>query len=611
MNLTFTARIVETEIHCEIGSDTAISTPIFCCANFVPSRVVSGGTLLKTVAGYTEVALPDIPAGGTVALVMAYQVPGIAPKNRAWLPLGAYLRTKAGPLALPPTEAGVRFDTTPPRMVPEFPGLKLVPQPSQWIASEGTVAATGFASSDARFSDIDDLAKRLNFAPFLDRSGLPLTVKTDSNLAEGAYEITLRPEAATVSVSGDQALFSAAITLLNLRETYHGNLPCGTIKDAPRFGWRGQHLDCARHFFTVDTILRLLDLMALLKLNRFHWHFSDDEAFRLQVTSAPEIWQLTAMRGEGHLVPGVFGGGIAAGGSYSPADVRRILTHAAALRIEVLPEIEIPGHAFALNLARMGMRDPGDNSHAASVQGYMDNSLNPAMPDTWGLIKPLCVEVAGMFPFGMLHLGCDELPPAAWSASPAVAALKAEHGLVTQGDVQGWMMARLAGFLVQRGIRTAAWEEAAKGSNGGIGHDTLLFSWTGQGPGIEAARRGYSVVMCPAQNVYFDMAHSAAQDDWGATWAAIVALEDVMTWRPVPVGAEDVAANIVGVQGCFWGEFTTKDAEMEPMLAPRILGLANKAWDVRDSVDGPGLRALAQAYAGVFDLMGWQRHKGA
>ena len=611
MKLTFEARIVGREIHCEVGSDTAIAAPVFCCSNFVPSQVVSGGTLVKAVAGYTEVALPDIPAGGTVAFAMAYREPGFAPRNRAWLPLGAYLRTKVGALALPQVETGVRVQEAPPRMVAEFAGLRLVPQPSSWVAAAGTLVVSGFACGDARLGAVDDLARRLNFAPFLDGAAVRLSLRDDAGLVVGAYEVRIGPDGVTVASGDDEGLFNAAITLLNLRETYQGQLPCGVIRDAPRFGWRGQHLDCARHFFAVETILRLLDLLALLKLNRFHWHFSDDEAFRLQVSSAPEIWQRTEMRGEGHLVPGLFGGGIVSGGSYSPADVKRILDRAAALKIEVLPEIEIPGHAFALNLARGGMRDPGDNSMALSVQGYADNALNPAMAATWELVEPLCLEVAGMFPFGMLHLGCDELPPASWSASPAVAALKAEHGLETRDDVQGWMMEKLAGMLVGHGFKVAAWEEAAKGANGGLGHGALLFSWTGQGPGIAAARAGYDVVMCPAQNVYFDMAHTSEPGDWGTAWAAIVGLEEVVNWRPVPVGAEEVADRIVGVQGCFWGEFTTRDSEMEPMLVPRILGLANKAWDVGDTVDGVGLRGLAQVYAGLFDRMGWQRHRGA
>ena len=610
MILTFDARIVGTEIHCEIGSDTAVSAPVFCCSNYVPSRVVSGGTLVRTVAGYTEVALPDIPAGGSVRFVMAYQEPDFAPRNRAWLPLGPYLRTKTGPVSLPVTETGVRVDQPPPRTAPDFAGLQLVPQPTNWAPTAGTIAATGFVCDDPRLRAVDALAARLNLAPFV-ADGVRLSVKTDPDMAHEGYVLSVAPGGVTATVSGDAGLFRAAVTLLTLRETHQGNLPCGTITDAPRFGWRGQHLDCARHFYSVETILRLLDLLALLKLNRFHWHFSDDEAFRVEVTTAPDLWQRTAIRGEGCLVPGVFGGGIRAGGSYSKADVARIVERARTLQIEVLPEIEVPAHGYALNIARHGMRDPADNSVAVSVHGYPDNVVNPAMPDTWALLEPLALEVASMFPIGILHLGCDELPPAAWSASPAIEALKLKHGLQTRDDVQGWMMHRLGGFLQDHGIRSAAWEEAAKGSNGGLGHGALLFSWTGQGPGIAAARAGYDVVMCPAQRIYFDMAHTASPEDWGAAWAAYVALEDVMNWKPVPAGAEDVAHRIAGVQGCFWSEFTTRDAEMEPMLAPRILGMANKGWDKNDAVDGEGIRSLAQSYAPLFDRMGWLRHKGA
>ncbi|MEO8240703.1 MAG: beta-N-acetylhexosaminidase [bacterium] len=610
MKLSFAARIVGLEIHCEIGSDTALAAPVFCSSLFVPIRVVAGGTLVKSVGGYAEVALPDIAAGGRVTVILTH-VEAFVPQNRAWLPLGAYLRTRGGTVALPVLEAGVRFLGSPPMTAPDFGGLKIVPQPTDWLPSGGVLKAAGFVSGDPRLAPVAALAGRLNFAPILGPQGAVLDIVNDLALPVGGYRLEIGTAGITLAAEGDSGLFSAAITLLNLRETYDGALPCGILQDAPRFGWRGQHLDCARHFYAVETILRLLDMMALLKLNRFHWHFSDDEAFRLEVDCAPEIWQRTAQRGEGQVVPGVFGGGIRSGGSYSRTDVALVLARAQELQIEVLPEIEVPAHAFALNLAYQGMRDPGDNAPTQSIQGYPENILNPAMPTTWALLEPLALEVASLFPLGILHLGCDELPPEAWAGSPAVAALKAAHGLQTRDDVQGWMMAKLAGFLSAHGIRPAAWEEAAKGVNGGIGHDALLFSWTGQGPGVAAARAGHDVVMCPAQNVYFDMAHSGAADDWGASWAAIVALEDVVNWLPVPAGAEDVADRIVGVEGCFWSEFTTRDAEMEPMLVPRILGLANKAWDRKDSLDGVGLRGLAQSYAAVFDRMGWQRNRSA
>lgn len=609
MILTFEARIHGREIHVEIGSDTAISAPTFCFSLMAEARVVSGGILTKSVAGYTEVALPSLAPGVPAHLILVHAEPDFIPRNRAWLPLGAYLRVGTKTHALPPLPAGVICGV--PRAAPPLPAdkLRLVPQPSDWQPAPGTLPLAMLQTDHPALSALNPLATRLNLPPLIG-PGLTPTITQAPDLPAESYRLIITPDALRIEAADDHGLFNAAITLLTLRET-HGALPCGTITDAPRFAWRGQHLDCARHFYTVPTILRLLDLMALLKLNRFHWHFADDESFRLQVETAPELAENTAFRGEGELVPGVFGGGMRAGGSYSRADVETVLTHAAALHIQVLPEIEVPAHAFALNKAIPGLRDPADNGAERSVQAYADNIINPAMPAVWALLEPLCLEIASLFPIGILHLGCDELPPGAWGGSPAVTALKAAEGLQSRDDVQGWMMAKLAAHLTAHGIRPAAWEEAAKGANGGIGHSAILFSWTGQGPGIEAARRGHDVVMCPAQNAYFDMAHTADPDDWGASWAAFIALEDTVNWQPVPKGAEDIAHRIIGVQGCFWSEFTTDDAQLDPMLTPRILGLANKAWDCGDSVDGPTLRALAAHYAPLFDSIGWRHHKAA
>ena len=606
MTLSFSARIVGKQIQCQIGSTEPVLAPIFCFSLMAPPKVVAGGVLLRQVAGYAEVALPDIPAGGTVDVVLAHQNPDYGPRNRAWLPLGAYLRTAKGCIALPVLPAGVLTKAV---TYPEAKGLRLIPPPAIWAPSGTEMVTNPLNSDDLQLMQVDTLARRLGLARLLQAGGVPVVTRAMTGEA-GAYTLDIAADQITIHAADDTGRFHAAITLLTLRET-HGAIPCGRIEDAPRFVWRGQHLDCARHFYQTDTILRLLDLMALFKLNRFHWHFADDEAFRLEVDTIPDLWRKTAFRGEGEAVPGVFGGGIRAGGSYSKADVTKILARAKALHIDVLPEIEVPAHAFAFNKAVPGLRDHGDNGPEVSVQGYSENILNPALPKTFAVLTPLLAELAAMFPMNMLHLGCDELPSDAWSSSPAVTALKLREGLKDRDDVQGWMMARLAGELTAKCVKVAAWEEAQKGSNGGIGHGSLLFSWSGQGPGLAAARAGYDVVMCPAQNVYFDLAHSTDADDWGATWAGIVPLEQVLNWQPVPQGAEDVAHRIIGVQGCFWSEFTCDDAQMEPMIAPRILGLACKAWDRADAMTGPRLRALAGAYATLFDRIGWRRHPGA
>lgn len=609
MTLTFSSRIDGNRIRCLIGTDRPLTASVFCFSLMAAPKVVSCGTMVRRVAGYAEIALPDLPAGALHEVILEHANKEFTPRNRAWLPLGPYLRVGKECLPLPPgNDLGLRTVDAPPAPALAQDCLKLVPQPTDWAPAGGEVAFAAVAPV-AGLAGVDELAQRLGLAPLVATGGTALAVTEDGALGPEGYRLTIATSGLSVAAGGNAGLHYAGITLLTLRETCGGRLPCGTITDTPRFGYRGQHLDCARHFFGIDFILRLLDLMALLKLNRFHWHFADDEAFRLEVDTQPLLWRRTAFRGEGELVPGVFGGGIRAGGSYSKADVARIVAHAKALQIEVLPEIEVPAHSHAMIKAVPGLRDPGDNGEEVSVQGYLDNIVNPAQAATWDFLVPLAREVAGLFPLGILHLGADEAPHGAWGGSPAVAAMKAQEGLATSDDVQGWMLARLAAELGASGIRAAAWEEAAKGCQGGIGNGALLFSWTGQGPGIAAARRGHDVVMCPAQHAYFDLAHSDDPDDWGAAWAGFVPLEKTVSWDPVPHG--DIAARIAGIEACFWGEFTTEDAQAEGMIAPRILGIATKAWEPAGRTRGGDLRALLGAYGPLLDRIGWQWNRGA
>jgi hexosaminidase len=192
-----------------------------------------------------------------------------------------------------------------------------------------------------------------------------------------------------------------------------------------------------------------------------------------------------------------------------------------------------------------------------------------------------------------------------------VDAYKTEHGLQTYQDVQGHLINRLAGYLADHGFTSCAWQEAVDGCTGGIGHDAILFSWTGAGPGREAARKGHRVVMCPAQHTYFDMAHSADPDDWGANWAANYALDAAYNWDPIPQDAPDLADRIIGVEGTFWSEFTSDAKDFEAMIAPRIFGLATKGWSLADATTLADLRATATCYALFFAKIGWAMHHAA
>lgn len=570
---------------CTLTPDRALNDAVFCCSGMAPMTPVSGGTLVTALGSYTEIALPNLEAGQPHRFNIAY-TGGYMPANRAWMPMGPYLRHAGEIIALPPTLAGRK--PAPLVEAPPLDGLPLAPQPTDWRPMGQEISIDGFNFESTALEAVANLADRQNMQF---RGSLSIKI-VQADLPVDAYKLTIAPEGVTISTSSYGGQFYAGITLLSLLQL--GPLPCGDITDAPRFAWRGQHLDTARHCYEPTSIIALLDLMALLKLNRFHWHFADDEAFRIDLDTLPELTQNTALRGEGQVLPGLFAGSPCEGGTYSKDTVRGIIDHAAALNIEILPEIEAPAHALALTTIYPETRDPGDNGTEASVQGYQRNALNPAMPKTWQVLESMLDEVSALFPFNHLHLGCDELPKDTWMSSPRARALMAEHGLETTQDLQGWTMAKLAAYAVSKGQRPAAWEEAAQGSNGGIGNNAILFSWTGQGPGLDAARAGYDVVMTPAQHVYLDMAHTDDPDDWGASWAAFVDLPDTIAWDPVPDPA--VAKNIIGIQGTFWSEFTTQDSQIWPMLMPRLLGVAMMAWQ-SEHPKVATLQALAHLYA--------------
>jgi len=330
----------------------------------------------------------------------------------------------------------------------------------------------------------------------------------------------------------------------------------------------------------------------------------------LELSSVPELADRTGMRGHGCTIPGVFGGSKGpTGGIYSADDVSRIIEHASSLGISVMPEIEIPAHSLALLKVFPEMRDPQDKSFEVSVQGYSENTINPAMPASWYFLKKVLPEISSLFPFGIIHLGCDELPPGVWEKSPAIEQLKFEQALKTTDDVQEWTMQQAAKILVEAGARPAAWEEAGRGNKGGIGNDALLFSWSGQEPGLKAAREGYEVVMSPAQHVYFDMAQSENPLDRGVSWAAIVSMEDALAWDPVPLDEPELEQNIIGIQGALWSETIIKDRDMDTMLVPRILALSEVSWSsTLRKRSLPEFMGTVKYFSRVLNQLGWESY---
>ena len=569
--------------------------------SYGPVNVLDGGQLVERTGGYCQVALHALHAGHPHVVTMRHFGPPPNAMNRAWTPAGSTLKHKntsyditshmpLGAIVRPwPTEI-------------DCDELALIPRPTHWTPTTGTLCGPFDATTLEGTQSVLDLAHRLGHV-FHRKDGVPITRSIDTSLSPDAYRMHISPDNIQITSATDVGTHNALVSLLFLSLTYDA-IPCGVIQDAPRFEWRGQHLDCARHFFAPHTILGLLDVMALLKMNRFHWHFADDEAFRIPLASLPELSALTT-RGDNQIVPNVFGGETVVNGVYTRQDIERIQQHAAALHIDIMPEIEVPAHALGLCRLFPDTRDPNDTGTEESVQGYARNVLNPAMPETWRIIDAMIKDLADLFPGAILHLGGDELPVGAWASSPLVDDLKRAHGLVDHYDVQGWTMARAAEIACRYGLRPAAWEESQYGCQGGIGHDAILFSWTGQEAGKRAARMGYKVVMCPAQHTYLDMAQSYETDDWGASWAACFDIGATVGWTPIHADEPMMQSNVIGVQGTFWCEFTNEDWQLEAMIAPRIFGVATMGWS-QSPPDPERMAALAQRCSNVWTALNWQ-----
>lgn len=591
--LTYEAAIEGDAVRCRVGSPAPLAAPVWCFSLLGPARVVSGGTPIRSLAGYAEVQLPDLLPGAPQEVVLAY-ASGARPLNRAWLPQGGYLRLEDDrTLPLP------HLPVPPPRWrapEPLAPGLlPLVPPPALWSPGDGAVGAAGLLlPEDEALAAVARLAGRLGL-PFAAPGGLPLALRHDLTLPPEGFRLDVARGGVTLWAGDRAGRLHGGIALLALLAL--GGLPAGRIEDTPRFPFRGQQLDCVRHAFEPATILRLLDLMALLRLNRLLWTGAGDDAFRWETETAPDLWRRTAVRGEGCLIPGLRGGGARAGRSYARADVEAVLARARELGIQVIPGLSLPAGAHAMTAALPALRDPEDRGLEAGPEGYPRALVNPAMGATWDVLPPLLAELASWFPGAPVHLGGDGLPEGAWAGSPAVAGLREARGLAGPGEVRDWMLARLAGDTP-----VAVWDGAEVPG-------ALVFARSGTAAGVAAARAGHDVVMAPERHVRLDAAHGEDPDDWGA--GTPVPLEATADWRVVPPGAEDVGARVRGVMGLFGAEAVGTDGDLGPLLLPRLLGVACKAWVPQGGLDGDRLRPLVGAWGPLLDRIGWRWNGGA
>ncbi|MEU5975156.1 beta-N-acetylhexosaminidase [Streptomyces sp. NPDC047315] len=402
-----------------------------------------------------------------------------------------------------------------------------------------------------------------------------------------------------------------------------------TIEDAPRFGWRGMMLDVARHFSHKSDVLRMLDLLAAHKLNVFHFHLTDDQGWRIEIKRHPRLTEVASWRSRtkwGHRYSDQWDEK-PYGGYYTQDDIREIVAYAAERHIRVVPEFDIPGHSQAAIAAypELGNTDVIDTSALTPWEtwGINPNVLAPTEA-VLRFYEGVLEEVLELFPADVspyIHLGGDECPKDQWKASPTAQARIEELGVGDEDGLQAWFMRHFDKWLTQRGRRLIGWDEILEG---GLAAGATVSSWRGYEGGIEAAKAGHDVVMCPEHRVYLD--HRQTDDpDEPIPMGFVQTLESVYRFEPVPPElTPEAAKHVIGTQANVWTEVMQERARVDYQVFPRLVALAEVAWsqlpapEERDFADFerrmgahyPRLDALGVGYRPPTGPLPWQKRPG-
>ena len=439
-----------------------------------------------------------------------------------------------------------------------------------------------------------------------------------SEMEQDAYKIIIDSNRVQVFSKNYGGNFYALISLLQLSFFYSGDLPIGTIEDKPKFAWRGMHLDCSRQFHSIKTIKRLLIYMSFFKLNRFHWHLTDNEAWRLDVESFPKLANYTSYRGYKEIIPPVYGTGYyKSGGYYTKEDVQELISFAKDLNIEIMPEIDLPAHSWALLQVMPQLYDHTSNTESEDVGNYKNNTINPVLNETSEFLEKVLLDISKLFSFNIIHVGVDERPKMAWEGSPEVINFMKKNKIKSFDDLQDFYINKLIYINKINKKRTAAWNEAALspyndiGSGGGSGKidkNCLIFAWEHNDVSAASVKKGFQTIMCPGQKTYFDMAYNHSTEERGICWAGTIETSEIHSWKPLSNIDENLHSLILGIQGQLWSETLTDASYIDKMINPRLATLAEVAWSSDNRRNWNEFRPTLKHNMNLLTKLDWKYH---
>jgi hexosaminidase len=472
--------------------------------------------------------------------------------------------------------------------------FSIVPKPVRLIEGKGffMLDSTSTMVSDRGNVRLDSMAElmvstiRRATGFVIRRSTIPagsgsivLTVDPkQSGLRKEGYALTVSPRQVRIVGFDEAGVFYGFQSLLQLlppeitsEQVVHGmewRIPCITIEDYPRFSWRGMHLDVGRHFFPVSFIKKYLDLMAMYKLNTFHWHLTEDQGWRIEIKRYPLLTQVGAWRKQ------TMGDGVPYGGFYTQDEIRDVVAYAKERYIVIVPEIEMPGHAKAALAAYPQYSCRQIPIDVGTKWGVEKDVYCAGNDSTFIFLENILKEVFDLFPGKYVHIGGDECPKDRWKECPKCQARIKSEGLRDEQGLQSYFVTRIEQFINANGKRMIGWDEILEG---GLPPNATVMSWRGTQGGIDAARSGHDVVMTPTSNCYFDYSQSLT-GELDST-RAFLPIDSVYDYEPVPglLTAEE-ARHVLGSQGNVWTEWMSDSRRVEYMLLPRMCALSEMVW---------------------------------
>lgn len=478
----------------------------------------------------------------------------------------------------------------------------VVPLPREIVAKNGTKGFVMDSSTKIVYPVKDSTLRR--YAEFLseyvrEMTGLNLKVtdkKPSSNYVElmatldnsnpEGYKIDIDGNKVVINGSTQAGVFYGIQTLRkSIPEQIAGNVefPSASISDEPRFPYRGAHLDVSRHFFPVDSVKRFIDMLALHNINNFHWHISDDQGWRIEIKRRPLLTELGSMR-DSTVVGRNFSkyDGKPYGGFYTQDEAREIVKYASYRNINVIPEIDMPGHMQGSLKAYPNLGCTGGPYEVWGCWGISDEVLCAGNDSTYAFIDDVLEEITQIFPSEIIHIGGDECPKDSWQKCAKCQAKIAELGFKTDADhtkeerLQSHFMSHAVDFLTKKGRTALGWDEILEG---GIADGAMVMSWRGEEGGITASKMGHDVVMVPTSHLYFDYYQTENQDSVPLAIGGYVPLSKVYGYNPVPEElTADEAKHIKGVQANLWTEYIPNYWQVEYMELPRMSALSEVQW---------------------------------